>query len=533
MLTYQTFFTAHQYQKYFLVNIPENLAPPTAIQQQFNNLLAESQEKEKESEAQRNIIEEQNHKVDQTPWLRTTEWLKMFVGRDMEVLATGCIAPTTDDAIFVEVWNEAVKVIKRSSAGITDCHMRGHKWKSLMQWMKSVDEDSPSPSPFSHHIDSATVDKYAKIWAGLIVLCLRSHREPDKYEVPLSREHKWILAQMEQRREQPPIEDYGFGEVIPEGYRMEESMGDLVLKFSAAVVMFEDWETVGVIPYYCGVLGYNLKGSNWYTPDKYTPTLSAIQYCMRVTVFESTLPTNTRNDFHNESDQTPLQIFRPVRDKWLVDCQPTPFCYVHSLLNYGLAAAKGSIGTDVIDFSADGTVLNYKGEHLVLKKWEDCLHKEIEELERLTRKLLGVDELPPVDFYAHSDSHCDDQKDYYFVDGLPGGREASKRWMLDRLLENGTGEQWLTAEGGFRKSKVLSFERDVHEWLRVSSVATPKGCGPSGRGMEMLSTRYRNGRSTVRNYIISDGQMMVYTLYHKSMGLMDQTKVLLNSNRHI
>lgn len=102
----------------------------------------------------------------------------MFVGRDMEVLANGCIAPS-DEAIFVKVWNETVKVIKRCSAGIDDCHMRGQQWKTLMQWLKSVDENSPSPSPFSHHIDPITVDKYAKIWAGLVVLCLRSHREPD------------------------------------------------------------------------------------------------------------------------------------------------------------------------------------------------------------------------------------------------------------------------------------------------------------------------------------------------------------------
>jgi hypothetical protein len=446
----------------------------------------------------------------------------MFVGRDMEALANGCTNPI-DEPIFVKVWNEAVK------AGISDCNKRGRPWQSLMQWMKSVDKDSPSPSPFSHYIAPATVDGYAKVWAGLIVLCLRSHREPDKYEVPLSREHNRILEQMEECWVQPPIENYGFGDVVPHG-RMEESMGDLILKFSAAVVMFEDWETVGVIPYYCGVLGYNLKGSHWYTPDKYTPTLSAIQYCMRVTVFESTLPTNRRNEYHNESDHSPLEIFQLVRDRWLVDCRPTPFCYVHSLLNYGIAAAKGSIGPDIIDFSADGTVLDYKGEHLVLKNWESCLHKEIELLEELTRKLLAVNELPPVDFYAHSDSHCHDQKDYYFVDGLPGGREASKRWMLDQLEKNGTAVEWLVeGETEFKKSKVLRFERDVHEWLRACSVTTPKGCGPSGRGTEMLSTRYRNGTSTVRNYIIKDGQMMLYTLYHKSMGLMDQTKVLLNS----
>ena len=82
-------------------------------------------------------------------------------------------------------------------------------------------------------------------------------------------------------------------------------------------------------------------------------------------------------------------------------------------------------------------MLNYKGKHLVLSKREECLHKEIEELERLTRVLLHVKKLPRVDFYAHSDSHTDDEKDYYFVDGLPKGREGSKRWMVDRLQGDG------------------------------------------------------------------------------------------------
>ena len=120
------------------------------------------------------------------------------------------------------------------------------------------------------------------------------------------------------------------------------------------------------------------------------------------------------------------------------------------------------------------------------------------------------------------------------MDGLPGGREASKRWIVDRLQENGESEEWLAPEGeeGFKKNKVMSYERDVQEWFRVGSVVTAKSCVLSGRGSEMLSTRHRNGRATVRNYVIEDGQMMVYTMYRKPMGLMDQTRVLVNSKRY-
>jgi hypothetical protein len=488
--------------------------------------------REEELEAQRHIIERQNHQVDQTPWLRTTGWLKMFVGYDMEVLAKGYIKPGNEDAaILLEVWNVTIDLIKRCHTGIADCNNRGYQWRSMLKWLKSVEENSHSPSPFSQYIDSNTVEKYSKIWAGLVVLCLRSHREPDKYQVPISLKHTGILREMEQCWEQKEKPDYGFGlDIISEGSWSQESMSDIVLRFSAAVVMFEDWETVGVIPYYCGVLGYNVNSSAWYTADKYTPTLSAVQYCMRVTIFESILPTEKRNEINNESAQTPQQIFQPIRDHWLVDSKPTPFSYVHSLLNYGIAAARGCIGTDNITFSADKTVLNYQGKHLVLTKWEECLHKEIEELERLTRVLLNVNELPQVDFYAHSDSHSNDEKGYYFVDGLTSGRMGSKKWMTNNLEKRGVAGEWLAPDGekGFWKSKVMSYERDVQEWLRISSVVIPKTCGLSGRGSEMLSVRYCNGRATVRNFLIEDGQMMVYTTYHKSMGLMDQTKVIVD-----
>ena len=185
----------------------------------------------------------------------------MFVGLDMEVLATGSLKPENEDeALLMEAWNVTIDVIKRCLTGIIDCHDRGHQWKTLMRWLKSVDEGSHSSSPFSQYIDADTVNRYSKIWAGLIVLCLRSVAEPEKYRVPLSPVHTAILAEMEACRRQGDIGDDGFDFPL-EGVWPEETLEDIVLRFSKSIVMYEDWETVGVVPYYCGVLGYNLKSS--------------------------------------------------------------------------------------------------------------------------------------------------------------------------------------------------------------------------------------------------------------------------------
>jgi hypothetical protein len=58
-----------------------------------------------------------------------------------------------------------------------------------------------------------------------------------------------------------------------------------------------------------------------------------------------------------------------------------------------------------------------------MAKWVDCLHKELEELERLTRKLLHVSELPTVDFYSIVDHHSMTDKGCYFGTELEGGFE--------------------------------------------------------------------------------------------------------------
>ena len=41
----------------------------------------------------------------------------------------------------------------------------------------------------------------------------------------------------------------------------------------------------------------------------------------------------------------------------------------------------------------------------------------------------------------------------------------------------------------------------------------------------MLSVRYCNSRVSRRNILIEDGQIMIVTEYHKSMGITDDIKV--------
>ena len=470
-------------------------------------------------------MNQETNKVDQQPWMRATNWLKMFVGWDMKILVEGCLKPN-DDAFLSCIWKTTLKLIEdRCMKGIRDCYERSWHWKTLMQWLASVDPKSASATPFSQYLERETVHRYATFWAGLVVLCLRNFHDQGKYRVPLSEEQVGILSEIEGWREKQACEDEE-SDLGTEG--TEQSLEDVILRFSKAIIMYEDWKTVGVIPFYCGVLGYKIRTGSWSSAMEYTPTLAGIQFCMRVLVFESILPMDQRYKFNTDSETTPSQIFQPIRDQWLVNTNATPFNYVHSLLNYGYVVSKGTIGTDHISFSYDNQVLYYDGVPLYLNKWVDCLHKEVDELERLTRKLLCVSELPTVDLYSIIDHHSMTDKDCYFGTQLEGGFEAARERMIAQLERNKELDIWLDKAGNedFNKETVLNYELDVAEWLLAASVAALKTCGLAGRGYEMLSIRYRNHVSSLRNIIVHDGQMMIVTVYHKSMGIMDETKVL-------
>src|SRR5271169_2679871 len=149
--------------------------------------------------------------------------------------------------------------------------------------------------------------------------------------------------------------------------------------------MHEDWKAgVSIIEYYCGVMSYQLKTSIWTIANDCTPKLAAIQWCMRIILLEWTLPTKDRDNFDHDAGETPLDKLRKVHGKWLVEGQATPFDYVHTLLNYGMKTARYTQGKDHIIISPDKHVLSYDGDPLMLLMWIDCVHKIVEELERLT-----------------------------------------------------------------------------------------------------------------------------------------------------
>jgi hypothetical protein len=75
-------------------------------------------------------MDEVINKVDQTPWLRRTGWVKMFVGQDMKILVQGIQRPR-EDAFLELIWSIIIQVVKeRCMKSVVDCNQCG--WSKLL-----------------------------------------------------------------------------------------------------------------------------------------------------------------------------------------------------------------------------------------------------------------------------------------------------------------------------------------------------------------------------------------------------------------
>ena len=469
-----------------------------------------AKQKDGERNAARDVVDTEQHKVDNTPWLRRTLWPKMFSGKDMKELVVGISKPRTDEVSLLRAWNSALRMISvRGMDGVKDCSTRG--WMKLLFWLNSTDVTKANSKPFSQHYEKDTLKRYSTYWAQLICLCLRSAEDLVIFNVPLTNEQRQIVNELRQS-----LNDN----------ESDNEVDVIIFSLSSGLIQHDEWSGgFSAIQYYTGLLGYKSKTGQWESPNGFTPKLAGIQFCIRVIMLEQALPTEERDTFLPEYDGNPLDVFRVIRDKWLVEGQSTPFDYIHTLLNYGLAAARNAPGNDNIRWSQDGRTLYFDGRPLEIARWKSFVHDCIDKMEHLLASLMFISALPDVDLNSVRDNPNNHLIGHYFALEKEDAMTDARRRMLDRMQKTKGLSQWKHADGSWNKGKVVEYKRSVHEFLAVLVILMNVTCGVAGRGTEMLSMRYCNARGSDRNVFVEDGQIMVVTQYHKSMAMMDSLKV--------
>ena len=119
----------------------------------------------------------------------------------------------------------------------------------------------------------------------------------------------------------------------------------------------------------------------------YTPILAGLQFCIRVIGLEHALPSSRRDDM-SASSIDPMPTFHRMREEWLVEGAPSPFNYIHKLLNYGYAIGKDVKTRSRIRWSVDGKRLYFDGRGFKINKWKKFVHELLGMAEEMMSKHL-------------------------------------------------------------------------------------------------------------------------------------------------
>jgi hypothetical protein len=508
----QTFFQGTE-RKYFAVTVSQPSIDTTGTSNIniVNNMLSIARLKDHQAPLDIDIIQNDSGKTENSPWLTRTDWKKMFKGRDMKSLVDQASKDTGEDNTMKSISQGIHRVIEKCIESIRDLDRRG--WNEIRFWLRSTEKGKGHSKPF--HKEMTDLKKYADVWVGLILFCLRTFESQESGAEFLPKQVNALFN-------------------LQANVNKEENDVDIdkcILDVSISLIQHSDFEKCrSVIKYFGGVKGYKLSESRWKRPNEYTPTLAAIQFCIRVLSLEHCLPLDARNEYiYNEYSPTPLHTFQEFHSKWLVEGEAQPFSYVHKLLNYGIYAAKEATGADKIRIT-EGRCF-YDGGSFVIEAWKQMNKDILRRAEAiLSRQLLfrDTDTIDSFDPYQYVDQERNFDNGFSLASLIPDYRHRareiimtalgrSSKWnSMVRVNENGI--EFL-AEG---KDQYTQADEEFRELVLVEMNWTG---GLTGRGTEMESLLFENKQAAMRNIYIDDGQIKVLTEYHKSQAITDDIKV--------
>jgi hypothetical protein len=305
-------------------------------------------------------IHDRNIPQELSPWLRRTNWMTRFNGKDMQVLHNLLRAPkgnhqNPDDKMH-HVWESVARVVNGCWESVKDCSQRD--WKLILYWLASASKMEHNPTPFSVYMERTTRKRYIGYWQQFMVFALRGMDDPNRqYGI------EYTTGQIAALQE------------IIVGLEKEDISNDeLDQKVSTASLLFIKHcnfvKQRSALLYFTGVIGYHLGWKRWRGPDDYTPILAGLQWVMRVLVLESAIPKDERDDWFEHHEEDPLQFFNASHHKYLVEGEAYPYDQIHMLLNYGMKSSINVTSRSRIDWSPDCKTLYLDGKRLEMKAWK-------------------------------------------------------------------------------------------------------------------------------------------------------------------
>jgi hypothetical protein len=456
-----------------------------------------------------------------TPWLGATKWMERFAGANMDTLSELTeMAKNRNDYLTV-VCTDMGNLMEECHSGLRD--LKAREWDRILFWLKSSKETIIHSKPLSIYLQRKTVETYAGYWQRLICFCFRALEEPSCQ--PGGENQGFRFTAEQEERLMILKTSYEFEDGNPQSVLTRRS---LLLELSLSLIR-QEVHIVGVpvLVYFAGILGYEKTTGQWKQPVNYTNILAGLIWCMRVLVLEYAIPKSRRKDFAGNASIRPIDQFKQVRDKTLVEEMDCPFATLLSLRNYGMLIARDSIGETRVKWSDDGQTLLFWGHLTTMHDWKSFVWDMLEEAEVMLGKQLLFQKdggLPDVNIWDIRDDHDQSKVGYYFASEDSGGWDGARVQMGQWL---GTAKDPLGLLGTSDDGGVQQFIRtavDKYNTLDVSFrirlyllVLFTSGSPP--RGTEMTALKFMNTREGQRDILVSLGRIMMVTSYHKSIGI--------------
>ena len=254
-----------------------------------------------------NKVRDSQSLVTKTPWLRHTRWEEIFIGKDMSELVKLLNAPGIQDHHERRIWDATGRVIHACFNGVVDCQERG--WTLIPFWLRSVDRNKEDTKPFRTYFAPATLYRYASYWQQYILFSLRAMMGEESVQFTLKQRE--CLLELNTLLYEINVTDEA---------NNNSKIEKKILELSVLLIQHSDYaKERSSLVYFTGVLGYNIEWKQWRQPSEYTTILAGIQFCTRVIMLEAALPRINRDGIDETSPENPVELFRKVRDKWLID----------------------------------------------------------------------------------------------------------------------------------------------------------------------------------------------------------------------
>jgi hypothetical protein len=156
----------------------------------------------------------------------------------------------------------------------------------------------------------------------------------------------------------------------------------------------------------------------------------------------------------------------------------------------------------------------------VLRRAESILSREL-----LFRNTDKVDEINPYSFGR--DDHIIPDADYCFMEKIPDFRNVGRKYVEQNLRKSGRERDMIDPERNeWKVAGIEQYRRSRELFLELALIGVNCQSGGSGRGEEILSTKYKNCTDGDRNVFLDESQILMVLGYHKSQAIMDAVKVI-------